>query len=311
MRYKKYLDSNLSDLTGQTIVITGANSGIGYEASRFLAYKGARIVMACRSKDKAMAAMSKIKQELPEAELDFITYDQADFHAIDRFVAELKQRYTRIDVFVCNAGIFHPRSADEMMAPSLKLTLGTNFIGLYYLMREITPYLDRPGKPTRVIFVTSLSAYHQSNRNFETMRIAKKSLFYQYADSKLAINRLFHVLAQGMNLHDFQDRKNISFFLMHPGVTPTNIINRFPKWFANLARFVLKLIVHHADTSALGIAVLAGAPHVFNGSYLVPRGLFEISGLPRKKQFPKRMIKGSGQFMYDVGRYVKTLEESK
>jgi len=310
VRFKQYINENIGDLTGQVIVITGANSGIGFEASRFLAYRGATIVMACRNLEKAKISAEKIIEENSGAIIHLLPYDQSSFASIDNFIELLKQKFTRINVLICNAGIYSPSRHAEML-PGLKLTIGTNFIGLYYLMRQITPYLDVKGVPTRVVFVSSLSAYHQPIRSLNYILTHNNSLFQQYANSKLAINRLFHVLAAGMNLHDFQDRKNISFYLMHPGVTSTNIIHNFPKWFADLGRFVLRIFVHHADKAALGIALLAGAPHVFNGSYYVPRGFCEISGKPIKKTFPKRMIKGSGQFLYDVGKFVKQLEKGQ
>ena len=308
MRYLNYINKTIADLTGQVIVVTGANSGLGFETTKYLVYKGAHVVMACRNMEKAELAKQDIIEQVPHASLEIIAYDQADFHSIDKFIATLKGNHKRIHALVCNAGIYYP-SRDKEMKPGLKLTMGTNFVGLYYLLRQITPYLDVNGAPTRVIFVSSLSAYHQPNRSFEAMINHNYSMFRQYANSKLAIFHLFHVLANGMNLHDFQDRKNVSFFLMHPGVTATHIIDNFPSWFARLARRILNAFVHHVDKASLGIVTLAGAKHVFNGSYLVPRGLFEISGMPRKRSFPKRMIRGSGQFIYDVGKYVEALRK--
>jgi NAD(P)-dependent dehydrogenase (short-subunit alcohol dehydrogenase family) len=308
MRYKNYLNQNIADLSGQIIVVTGANSGLGFEATRYLSYKGATIVMACRNIAKAEVSKQTIINENPEAKLDIIAYDQADFASIDAFIGQLKSKYRRIHALVCNAGIYYPQRNLEMKS-GLKLTIGTNFIGLYYLLRQITPYLDVVGAPTRVIFVSSLSAYHQRNKAFKAMLKPNQSLFRQYANSKLAIFHFFHVLANGMNLHDFQDRKNVSFFLMHPGVTATHITDNFPNWLSRLAHGFLQFTVHHVDKAALGIVTLAGAQHVFNGSYIVPRGIFEISGFPRKRSFPKRMVRGSGQFIYDVGKYVRDISK--
>ncbi|MFA5235609.1 MAG: SDR family NAD(P)-dependent oxidoreductase [Bacilli bacterium] len=307
MRHQKYLNKNIADLSGQIAVVTGANSGLGFEVTRQLAYKGATVVMACRSQAKAEVAREKILRELPSAQLEVMAYDQADFRSIDRFVAALKQLHPRIHVLVCNAGIFNPPRKTELL-PGLNLTLGTNFVGLYYLMREITPYLDQAGTPTRVIFVSSIAAYHVPGYRFDHVLGDNISTYEQYANSKLAIDRLFHVLAQGMNLFDFQDRKNVSFFLTHPGITATNITHYFPRWLTRLADFVLKVFVHMPEKAALTITRAAGAPYVFNGSYFVPRGLFEISGLPKKRAFPKRMVKGSGQFIYDVGKYLERID---
>ena len=107
-RIDKYIEKNIKDVTNKNIVITGANSGIGFESMMVLAKKGANVIMACRSLKRAQNAKEKVLKEYPNALIDIIEYDQSSFESIDNFINNLFKKYSKIDVLVCNAGIFHP-----------------------------------------------------------------------------------------------------------------------------------------------------------------------------------------------------------
>lgn len=308
MKYLTWIKQNISDLHGKTIVITGANSGIGFYASRYLAYQGAHVIMACRSRERGQKAVDEIIQEVPNAKIDLMIYDQASFQAIDRFVDDLKAKEPKIDVLVLNAGIYHP-SSKEKTAEGLPLTVGTNFVGMYHLLKRILPYLDQGPSMTRVVFVGSVVAYHTRINDSHFLTTESGSPFRQYSQSKTAIEKFFSVLANGVNLYDLAERKHISFTLMHPGVTNTNIIHSYPKGIRRVAHAVLSAFTHCPEKASLGIVLLAGAPYVFNGSFYGPRGPFEISGFPSKTVLPKHIAKGSGQFIYDAGHLVEILEK--
>lgn len=92
-------------MVGKTIVITGANSGIGFEATREFARAGARVIMACRSERKAQKAMSLIRQEMPKAAVEFMALDLASLASIRAFAEDVSQRLPCIDVLCNNAGV--------------------------------------------------------------------------------------------------------------------------------------------------------------------------------------------------------------
>lgn len=310
MKHQRWLDENIADMSGKVVVITGANSGIGFFAAQYLAQKGATVVMACRSLDKGRAAAETILSNHPSAKLDVLRYDQASYAAIRSFLDELKSKYKRIHALVLNAGIFHP-DAHAKTAEGSPLTIGTNFLGLYYLLRKGMPFFDQGNPQTRIIFVSSLVAATTKMKNFSFLTEEKGGAYHQYCLSKTSIDKFFSVLANGVNLYDFPERKNICFTLMHPGVSNTNIIHSYPPGLRRAGHFVLSAFTHSPETACLGIVYLAGAQHVYNGSVYAPRGPFEISGLPMKTQLPRHIGRGSGQFIYEVGHLVSRLEKGE
>jgi len=123
-----FTEANVPDQRGKCFIVTGANTGLGFEASRVLAARGARVLLACRDKGKAEIAMAQIRQATPRADLAFLPLDQADLASV-RTAAELAAKEPRIDVLVNNAGVMTPplmrtkqdlssSSASTILAPS-------------------------------------------------------------------------------------------------------------------------------------------------------------------------------------------------
>ncbi|HEY6817245.1 MAG TPA: SDR family NAD(P)-dependent oxidoreductase, partial [Croceibacterium sp.] len=104
---KPFTGDDVPDQTGRTIVVTGANTGIGFEAAKALAAKGARVLLACRDEAKARAAMARIAAEVAGADLRFLPLDQGDLASI-REAARLASDEPRIDVLLNNAGVMTP-----------------------------------------------------------------------------------------------------------------------------------------------------------------------------------------------------------
>jgi NAD(P)-dependent dehydrogenase (short-subunit alcohol dehydrogenase family) len=102
-----FTEANVPDQRGKCFIVTGANTGLGFEASRVLAARGARVLLACRDKGKAEIAMAQIRQATPRADLAFLPLDQADLASV-RTAAELAAKEPRIDVLVNNAGVMTP-----------------------------------------------------------------------------------------------------------------------------------------------------------------------------------------------------------
>src|SRR5580692_3173437 len=90
---------------GRTVVITGANTGVGFETARFLASRGAEVVLACRDPQRAEQAKKRIESQAPGARLDTVTLDLASLASVRSAAAELRSRYARIDVLINNAGV--------------------------------------------------------------------------------------------------------------------------------------------------------------------------------------------------------------
>ncbi len=284
LKYLAYLDDRVGDLSDKTIVITGANSGIGFYASRLLAAKGARVVMACRSLGRAQKARAEILETLPGAQIDILIYDQASFSSIEKFSLELQNKYSKIDGFVFNAGIFHPKK-DALTTDGYPLTIGTNYLGTFYLFELLRPYFSKMDS-VNVVCVGSLANRRYKYQNIQSYFTSDKlTLYRQYALSKkfMMANHYFF-----MN----QKSGGIRYSMMHPGVASTNIVSgassSFPRWFSRIARNFMNVFMCPPEKSALGIALLASQDDS-HGRYLIPRGLFGISGYPKDKAVPKRI----------------------
>ena len=137
--------ADVPDQSGKCIIVTGANTGIGFEAAKVLAGKGARVLLACRDEGKAQAAMSAIRDAAPNANLAFLPLDQADLASVRRGV-ELAVEEPRIDVLLNNAGVMFPpltRTKD-----GFELQLGVNHLGTFALTGLLLPKLaETPGSP--------------------------------------------------------------------------------------------------------------------------------------------------------------------
>ena len=290
------------DARGQTIIITGANSGIGYSATKHFLALGAHVVMACRNLEKAEAAKIELLKDNPEAIIDVLLYDQASFASIDNFVMEVKARFSHFSTFVFNAGIYHPKKNNQT-AEGFDLTMGTNYLGVYYLVKMLKAHqlLDE-SKNCRLIFVGSLSWFHvRLGIKNDFFHQPRSNMIKKYCQSKTAMG----VLAYQLSRHDDESHvtvpKNVQSVVMHPGITSTNIVGSmntsYPKWFSLLAKAALRFFVHSSDCAALGILLGALKDPIDENQIIVPRGLFHLSGLPKFVIYPKNLTLNADAFM--------------
>ncbi|MFT4027769.1 MAG: SDR family NAD(P)-dependent oxidoreductase, partial [Novosphingobium sp.] len=134
---------NVPDQSGKTIIVTGANTGIGFEAAKVLAAKGARVLLACRDAGKADAAIARISQDYPGADLAFLPLDQADLASV-RTAAEIAAREPRIDVLLNNAGVMMPPLTRT--AQGFEQQFGVNHLAAFALTSLLLPKLaETPG----------------------------------------------------------------------------------------------------------------------------------------------------------------------
>lgn len=295
MKIETYLKRHRRDLSSQVIVITGANSGIGFEAAKIFASWGATVVFACRNEAKAQEAMKEITNEFMAAKLVYLPYDQASFVSIKNFVSALKASFPKIDAIVFNAGIYHPKK-NLLTTDGLPLTVGTNYVGLVYLFNELLSQkaLDY-NYETRLIFVGSLVwGGRQRWFNFEEMCSPKLGVHRQYVYSKTLIGKFVVELQKTRVWNGITLSPAWQILLTHPGVSGTNIVNTnatgFSKSFKRLADFVLYLFVHHPQKASLGIVTWLSLEEINEPNLIyAPRGIKQISGFPTLKKVPKAL----------------------
>lgn len=270
------------DQSGRTVVITGANSGLGLESTRMLAAKGATVVMACRNVDKGAQAAAWVRERVPNAQLDVLALDLGSLSSIEAFAAALATKHPRVDVLMNNAGVMVPPYTKT--ADGFELQLGTNHLGHYALTGRVLPLLE--AAPAARVVNTSSNAHLVGRIRFDDLQSEKKySRWPAYGQSKLA-NLLFtYELERRLRK---AGRKTISV-AAHPGYAATNLQTAGAKmdgstvseWFMKLGN---SLLAQSAERGALPQVYAAVHPEVQGGQYFGPDGLFEMAGFPRLVQ---------------------------
>lgn len=268
--------ANIPDLTGKVIIVTGANSGIGYEAAKEFARKGAQTILACRNMDKAQAALEQIQAEIPDAPAEIMELDLASLASVRRFADEFKAKYDRLDVLVNNAGIMWvPYGQTE---DGFERHFGTNHLGHFALTGLLIDLLlETPG--SRVVNVSS-TGHRTGNMDFEDLMYEGGKGYRRqrvYGRSKLA-NLLF--------TYELQRRYeaigvDAIATAAHPGGTNTNLGRHVEdRWYMRASRPLLDRFVQGADMGALPTIRAAVDPQAKGGDYYGPDGFMEQGGYP-------------------------------
>ncbi len=278
MKYEKWISKNTFSIEGKTVLVTGANSGIGYEAARMFAYLGARVILACRSDVRANAAVNKILAEFPDACLSIELVDIASFTSIDTFLARMHERYDKIDICLHCAGVYYPR--ENKTADGYSMTEGVNYIGTMRLADGILGLMEHDG---RMIFTTSLV-----DRFGRPDIIPAEEGYDAYCRSKTLLS------AEVIRRAEHRTEREPSFIAVHPGITATNLLSAdkttHKPFFSRIGHDFLYLFTHSPEKAAL-TAVLAAAGDIQNGAVIGPRGIFGISGYPHCIRFSSRAVK--------------------
>ncbi len=268
----------LPDLTSKIVLVTGANSGIGFEASKVLAQKGAAVVMACRNMEKAEVALAELKRDVPEAKAEIMQLDLASLTSVRTFSEAFKAKYEQLDVLVNNAGI--------MMVPygttedGFERQFGTNHLGHFALTGLLLDVIKNT-PDARVVSISS-GGHRMGNMDFDNLMYEGGQGYSEgpaYGRSKLA-NLLF--------TYELQRRfeangVNAIAVAAHPGGSDTNLGNHLD---GNLMWKVMMPIMGRMMQSAADGALptlRAAADTAVRGSdYYGPDGFMEMSGPPIK-----------------------------
>lgn len=244
------------------IVITGANSGIGYEAMRFLAVRGAHVIFGARSEAKADEAMQKIKKTYTNLKIQFVPLDLADLASIEYFSKAVQDQFKTVDVLINNAGIM---AVPYGKTPAgFEQQIGINHLGHYILTHQLKSVF---AKDARIINVSSQASLagkiHWDDIFFEK---GKYSPFKSYAQSKLA-NLMF---TEGL-VDVFKD-SNIQVFTVHPGLASTGLFNRKESSLGFKIIFKLfKPFAMSAEKGARPTVVAALSDQLTTGDFLGPK----------------------------------------
>lgn len=141
------------DLTGKTIIITGASSGLGYETTRLLAKMNPTIIMACRNEKKSLPLLENLRKETNNQNIHLMKVDVADLDSIESFSEEYKSKYNTLDILINNAGL--AAYERELTKDGFEKTFMTNYLGHYYLSNLLLDPL-KTAKNSRIISISSM-----------------------------------------------------------------------------------------------------------------------------------------------------------
>jgi NAD(P)-dependent dehydrogenase (short-subunit alcohol dehydrogenase family) len=255
---------DIPDQSDRVAVVTGANSGLGYQTALALAVAGAQVVLACRNTDKARSAVAAIQASVPSAVVTFVRLDLADLASVGAFVDDFRGEYDRLDLLVNNAGLM---AVDESRTvDGFETQLGVNHLGHFALTARLLPaLLATPG--ARIASMSSLA--HQGGRPglddlmFDRRRYGR---WQAYCQSKLA-NLLFIAELQ----HRLAEAGAAAIAVAaHPGVARTNLGSQGH----GISNRVIRIDLPTSSRAAAGALPMLRAttdPTVRGGQFYGPR----------------------------------------
>jgi NAD(P)-dependent dehydrogenase (short-subunit alcohol dehydrogenase family) len=262
------------DQSGRTVVITGANTGLGFETAQVFAARHATTVLAVRNLDKGKAAADRILAATPGAEVTVQRLDLSSLDSVREAAGELRETYPRIDVLVNNAGVMWTDRART--ADGFDLQFGTNHLGHFALTGLLLDrMLDVPD--SRVVTVSSVGHRILAKIDFDDLQHDKHyNRIAAYGQSKLA-NLMFSYELQ----RRLAARGAATIAVAaHPGGSDTELVRNAPAFVRGAARALAPLVMQSAAMGALPLLRAATDQTVHGGQYFGPDGFQENRGYP-------------------------------
>jgi NAD(P)-dependent dehydrogenase (short-subunit alcohol dehydrogenase family) len=276
----------IPDLAGKTLIVTGGNSGLGYETTRELARHGARVLLACRSPEKAGAAIQRLRSENPRADVEAMALDLASLASVRSFASAFLGRHQALHGLVNNAGVMALPRCETV--DGFEMQLGTNHFGHFALTGWLLPsLLATPG--SRVVNLSS--TMHRTGRMRWDDLHGKRSYgkWTAYGQSKLA-NLLFTYELQRRLAAKGAQAISVA---CHPGYAATNLQFAGPRMQGSSlletgAGLLNRVFAQSAAMGALPTLYAATAPGVRSGEYYGPGGFAEMWGPPKLVRSSRR-----------------------
>ncbi|SDJ29693.1 NAD(P)-dependent dehydrogenase, short-chain alcohol dehydrogenase family [Halovenus aranensis] len=268
----------MPDQSGQTVIVTGANSGLGFEATRAFAQKGATVVMACRDRTRAQEARAEIRSRVESPSLPIIELDLASLASIQSFTETFEAEHGEAHVLCNNAGLMAiPR---RETADGFEMQFGVNHLGHFALTAQLLDVLCDTEGESRV--VTQSSGLHENGEmSFDDLHgESAYDKWDAYAQSKLA-NLLF---AYELDRRLPADA-SVTSVGCHPGYADTDLQRRGPEMMGSRLRLAgvklaNALVAQSSKQGALPMLYAATSPEIAGGEYVGPGGFMNMRGAP-------------------------------
>jgi NAD(P)-dependent dehydrogenase (short-subunit alcohol dehydrogenase family) len=265
--FNEWVSTNLDSQKGKTVIITGANSGIGFYTALGLAKLGATVIVAGRNKERIDKAIQTIEKEAITGTVSAGIIDLASLNSVREFVNEFNKTYTKLDILINNAGVMMP--PESKTEEGFELQFGVNFLG-HFLLTELLYNKLVSTQNSRVVTLSSI-AHRGSSIDFENLRVEKPyDTKREYYQSKLA--DLIFALELGRRYEANND--NILSVACHPGFTKTELQRHINPEILKKMNFM--------DTWQGSLPTLLAATNkdAQSGDYYGPDGEGEYGGFP-------------------------------
>jgi len=282
---RKWQASDIPSLTNKRVLITGANSGIGYHTALKLARKGAHILLACRSRERGEAALARLHTDSPGIQAELIVLDLASRKSIHNAAAAVLSQHQPLHLLINNAAVFAPPTRQET-SDGFELQFGTNVLGHFALTAMLFPALQQAANESgdsadrpRIVTIASI-AHKRAQINFGDLHSSQSySPMRAYQQSKLA-NLLFTF---ELDRRLRATNSPIMSVAAHPGVAHTNLFqsgnySAFEKTLRSLFGHAIGIVLNSDSEGALPTLYAATAPNVKDGGYYGPQGFQEMRG---------------------------------
>lgn len=267
---QRFTHDDIPDQEGRIAIVTGSSSGIGYEAARVLALKNAKVIIAVRNPQKGDAALEKIKNEYPSADVSVMLIDLARLKSVKNFADEFNGKYDRLDLLINNAGVMVPPYSKT--EEGFELQFGVNHLGHFALTTHLLGLL-KSTENSRVVNVSSVAS-NRGNLNLEDLNWENRKYmkWNAYGDSKIANIHFTRELGKRF------EKNGISTIsaACHPGWTATDLQRH-----TGLVSFLNNFFSQGIDMGALPTLYAAIEPNIKNGDYVGPDGKREMKGYPK------------------------------
>ena len=270
----KWTTADIPDQSGRVAVITGANTGLGFETAAALAAKGARVVLAVRNLDKGKDAVALINKRNPSADVALQELDLTSLDSIRAAAEQLRADHDRIDLLINNAGVMYtPKSTTK---DGFELQFGTNHLGHFAFTGLL---LDKllPVAGSRVVTVSSVGHRILADIHFDDLQWDRRyNRVAAYGQAKLA-NLLFTYELQRL----LAPQGTTIAVAAHPGMSDTELMRNMPAPLITAFERVAPLVAQDPAMGALPTLRAATDPAVLGGQYYGPDGIGQTRGYPK------------------------------
>lgn len=267
---KSWTANDIPNQSGRVAIVTGANSGLGYESSRELARKGATVIMACRNPHKAESAKAQILAEIPNAQLHLMSLDLGRLASVHAFVEAFRREYDRLDILLNNAGVMAiPQAITE---DGFEMQMAVNYFGHFVLTARLFDLIvNRPN--SRIVMLSSVAQYGASIQFDDLNWTNTYTRWGVYGQTKLAMTVFANELDRRLKLAKIENTRALS---AHPGFSTTNLQGTSSDASGSkvedfLFKYFIPYVGQSQEMGALPQLYAATSPDAQGGKFYGPR----------------------------------------